>query len=176
MESDLFLAFGSNIDNRLNYIAEAFTKLIELGLPLLEVSSVYTTQPYGNTEQDDFLNCVGKFRYSGDVRLLIRDIKFIENAVGRVQRFRWSPREIDIDILLHGKTVLQTVELTVPHSDIINRKFVLVPLLEIDRELKDPRDGTHFSDHLERLGQANWPKPFLKARRFRELIDREVKK
>ncbi|HDP76821.1 MAG TPA: 2-amino-4-hydroxy-6-hydroxymethyldihydropteridine diphosphokinase [Mesotoga infera] len=176
MESDLFLSFGSNVGDRLNYIVGAFKRLLEIGLSLSEVSSLYSTRPYGNTEQEEFLNCVGKFRHSGDPELFLRELKSVERAVGRVERFRWGPREIDIDILLFGDTILTTKELKIPHNDIIKRKFVLVPLLEIESEIRDPRDGVLFSDHLKRLGRDDWPRIFIKANSFRRLIEREVKK
>ncbi|WP_292598465.1 2-amino-4-hydroxy-6-hydroxymethyldihydropteridine diphosphokinase [Mesotoga sp. UBA6090] len=176
MESDLFLAFGSNIGDRLRYIIEAFKRLTEMELFPSEVSSLYYTKPYGNTEQEEFLNCVGKFRHTGDPEILLREIKTVEKSVGRVERFRWGPREIDIDIILFGETVLTTKELTIPHNDIIKRKFVLVPLLEIESEIRDPRNGVLFSNHLERLGHENWPKIYMKANSFRTLIEREVKK
>jgi 2-amino-4-hydroxy-6-hydroxymethyldihydropteridine diphosphokinase len=176
VESDLFLSFGSNIGNRVSYIVEAFKRLIEMGLFLSKVSSLYSTQPYGNTEQEEFLNCVGKFRHTGDPELFLRQIKSVERAVGRVERFKWGPREIDIDILLFGDTVLTTKELTIPHNDMIKRKFVLIPLLEIESEIRNPRDGVLFSDQLKRLDKDDWPRIYIKANSFRRLIEREVKK
>jgi 2-amino-4-hydroxy-6-hydroxymethyldihydropteridine diphosphokinase len=72
--------------------------------------------------------------------------------------------------------ILTTEKLSIPHKDIIRRKFVLVPLLEIDEELRDPRDNSLFSDHLESLGKEGWPELFLEARLFEKLIELEVKR
>ncbi|RLL92684.1 2-amino-4-hydroxy-6-hydroxymethyldihydropteridine pyrophosphokinase [Mesotoga sp. HF07.pep.5.2.highcov] len=176
MTKDLFLGFGSNMGERLNLIIKAFTMLIEREITLQSVSSLYLTEPLGNIEQNEFLNCVGKFEFKGDPHFLLEEIKAIERSIGRVERFRWGPREIDIDILLFGEMILTTEKLSIPHKDIIRRKFVLVPLLEIDEELRDPRDNSLFSDHLESLGKEGWPELFLEARLFEKLIELEVKR
>ncbi|MBN2220047.1 MAG: 2-amino-4-hydroxy-6-hydroxymethyldihydropteridine diphosphokinase [Kosmotogaceae bacterium] len=176
MTKDLFLGFGSNMGERMNLIIKAFSMLIERGLTLQTVSSLYLTEPYGSIEQNEFLNCVGKFEFKGDPHFLLEEIKAIEKSIGRVERLRWGPREIDIDILLFGEMILTTDKLSIPHKDIIRRKFVLVPLLEIDKELRDPRDGLLFSDHLERLDKEGWPELFLGAGSFGRLIELEVKR
>ena len=88
---------------------------------------------------------------------------------------RWGPRTIDIDILLYGEEIIESNTLTIPHGDIINRAFVLVPLLEIDSGIVDPRSGRPYSEFLDRLDRSEWPKIYMKADDFARAAGLEVK-
>ena len=104
-------------------------------------SHVYETQPWGNTEQESFLNQVVMANTTFDPRELLEKIGKIERELGRERRKdqdKWGPRTIDIDILFYGKRVIRDKGLEIPHPELHKRAFVLVPLLEIAPDLEHP--------------------------------------
>ena len=104
-------------------------------------SHVYETQPWGNTEQESFLNQVVMANTTFDPRELLDKIGKIERELGRERRKdqdKWGPRTIDIDILFYGKRVIRDKGLEIPHPELHKRAFVLVPLLEIAPDLEHP--------------------------------------
>ncbi len=102
------------------------------------VSSIYETSPYGDIVQSEFFNAVFKINTRLEVKELFRLLKSIELQVGRTETSKWGPREIDLDILFFNDLVYSDDELTIPHKDLLNRDFVLVPLNEIAPELIHP--------------------------------------
>ncbi|HOI63631.1 MAG TPA: 2-amino-4-hydroxy-6-hydroxymethyldihydropteridine diphosphokinase [Mesotoga sp.] len=175
MENEIYLGFGSNLGDRLENLKMAFAGLKERGVVCEKMSTVFLTSPYGGVEQPDFLNCVGKFSFCGSPQSLLRTISHVENSLGRVRSVRWGPRTIDIDILLFGEQIIESDTLTIPHGDIINRAFVLVPLLEIDGLIVDPRSGRPYSEFLDRLDRSEWPGIYMKAGDFARAAGLEVK-
>ncbi|HNR79221.1 MAG TPA: 2-amino-4-hydroxy-6-hydroxymethyldihydropteridine diphosphokinase [Mesotoga infera] len=175
MENEIYLGFGSNLGDRLENLKMAFDGLRECGAVCKKVSTVFLSSPYGGVEQPDFLNCVGKFFFWGSPYSLLDAIFQIEDSLGRVRSMRWGPRTIDIDILLYGEEIIESNTLTIPHGDIINRAFVLVPLLEIDSGIVDPRSGRPYSEFLDRLDRSEWPKIYMKADDFARAAGLEVK-
>lgn len=132
MREIVYLGIGSNRDNRLWYIFQSFrcfyqTQFIEL----LEISSIYETEPCGVLDQRDFLNVVIKVKTSFTPGRLLQCIKFIEKKVGRINRGFWASREIDIDILTYGSKKIQVPWLQIPHIELHKRRFVLTPFAEI---------------------------------------------
>jgi 2-amino-4-hydroxy-6-hydroxymethyldihydropteridine diphosphokinase len=117
------------------------------------VSSLYETEPVGEIlDQPDFLNAAVRIRTSLEPEELLDVCKAIEAEHGRALGGpRHGPRLIDIDLLLLGEIELSTDRLTLPHPEITFRRFVLMPLLELDPELRLP-DGTELRDALDRLG------------------------
>jgi 2-amino-4-hydroxy-6-hydroxymethyldihydropteridine diphosphokinase len=105
---------------------------------VLSVSSTYETKPYGEVKQDDFFNSVIKISTYLEPKELFRFLKKVENEVGRKQSIKWGPREIDLDILFYNDLIYSDNELEIPHKDLINRDFVLVPLNEIAPDLIHP--------------------------------------
>jgi 2-amino-4-hydroxy-6-hydroxymethyldihydropteridine diphosphokinase len=99
---------------------------------VLAVSSLYETPPWGVTDQAEFYNCVVGVSTGLQPMALLRRLKAIEAKLGRKHRQRWGPREIDLDIVLLGKVQLSLPGLTIPHKHLAERKFVLVPLLELN--------------------------------------------
>jgi 2-amino-4-hydroxy-6-hydroxymethyldihydropteridine diphosphokinase len=95
------------------------------------VSSVYETEPVGFKDQAEFLNVVVELQTSLEPGKLFERTKQIERALGRHDNVRWRPREIDIDILLCDQLIVRSERLSVPHREMLKRKFVLVPLAEI---------------------------------------------
>lgn len=126
------LSLGSNIGNRLENLRKAVENLRETGLKALKVSSVYETEPLGFTEQNKFYNVVLSAEYPESANKFLNEIKKIENNLGRVRKFKNSPRTIDIDIITFNDQKIDNESLTIPHKECKNRKFVLIPLAEIE--------------------------------------------
>jgi 2-amino-4-hydroxy-6-hydroxymethyldihydropteridine diphosphokinase len=115
-------------------------------------SSVYETEPVGElTQQRDFYNAVVEVRTTLEPHRLLYECKRIEVELGREPGPRHGPRPIDIDLLLVGDATLADERLVLPHPELTRRRFVLVPLLELDPELALP-DGMRLADALAALG------------------------
>lgn len=126
------LSIGSNLGDRFSYLQNAVTSICQHPkISNVKVSSVYETKPVGGVEQDDFLNAVISLETELTPEELLKFAQQLENEAERVREVRWGPRTLDVDILVHGKEVLNSVELTLPHPRIAERSFVLVPWFEI---------------------------------------------
>ena len=134
----VFLGIGSNIGDRTGNIIRAIEELRKLG-SVEKISTVYESPPWGVKEQPPFLNCVVKLATPIEPKGLLSEVKKIERKIGRKERFRWGPREIDIDILLVEDSIIEEKDLTVPHPFLDQRDFFIVPLLEIEPQVLDPR-------------------------------------
>lgn len=130
-----YLSLGSNLGDRLGYLAEAVRRLEVPGTRLLRVSSLYETAPQGMVEQPAFINLCVEIETSRDPLSLLDQLQEVEQALGRVRIERWGPRIIDIDLLLYGAEHLKTDELEIPHPRMAVRAFVLIPLLELVPDL-----------------------------------------
>jgi 2-amino-4-hydroxy-6-hydroxymethyldihydropteridine diphosphokinase len=119
------------------------------------VSSLYETEPVGEiTDQPDFLNAAVRVRTALEPEALLDLSKAIEAEHGRVFGGpRHGPRPIDIDLLLLGEIEMSTPRLTLPHPEVTSRRFVLLPLLELDPAIRLP-DGTSLQAALEALGEG----------------------
>jgi 2-amino-4-hydroxy-6-hydroxymethyldihydropteridine diphosphokinase len=147
-----YLGLGSNIGERRAHLARAVAELPRHAIDVLASSSVYETEPVGLVlEQRAFFNaCVLVQTERGPERLLDA-CKEVERAVGRTQSgVRHGPRVIDIDLLLLGEIEYSSERLTLPHPEILERRFVLVPLLELEPDLMLP-DGSRAADALAAL-------------------------
>jgi 2-amino-4-hydroxy-6-hydroxymethyldihydropteridine diphosphokinase len=139
---EAYLGLGANLGDRgaaLNGAAAAIAKIP--GVRLLDVSPVYETEPIGAVEQPPFLNAVVAVETTLAPADLLPLLREIETALGRRERERWGPREIDIDILLYDGLVYSDEAVTVPHPEMERRRFVLVPLREIAPDLVHPVNG-----------------------------------
>lgn len=134
----VYLALGSNVGNSQDYIARA-TKLLGDQLSGLRSAPIYTSKPVGYTEQADFYNTVLEGETNLTPTELLDFTQSVEQRVGRIRRFRWGPREIDIDIILYGEKVVDEPDLHIPHQRFAERDFVLKPLLDLNPSLVDPR-------------------------------------
>ena len=145
-----YLGLGSNISDRVGMIARAVTCLGSQGdIVLRRVSHMYLTKPWGNIDQDDFVNAVAAIETHLEPSQLLAKVKTIEGELGRRPTPRWGPREIDIDILLYGDRIVREDGLTIPHPYICERTFVLVPLVEIAPGVVHPQTGLKLSSYLE---------------------------
>ena len=139
-----WLGLGSNQQQPMDQLTEAISRLAETkGIGILRTSSFYRTPPWGDEQQDDFINAVVQIETSLEPFSLLGELKTIENLMGRKRSGRrWGPRLIDIDLLLYGDQQLHMDELEVPHSRMHERAFVLIPLAELDPELDIPGRGS----------------------------------
>ena len=136
-----YLGLGSNLGDRNASLREAIVRLRDSeGLTVVATSSIYETAPWGYTDQPDFLNCVVEIETRLTPVSLLERIQEIEQEVGRTPSWRYGPRLIDVDILLYGDLCLQLTnsELTIPHPRMDQRAFVLIPLVEIARDVVHP--------------------------------------
>jgi 2-amino-4-hydroxy-6-hydroxymethyldihydropteridine diphosphokinase len=134
---EIGLGLGSNIGDRPANIARALHLLEEgAAIQLTAVSSIYKTAPWGYLAQPPFANACVLARTRLDPAALLAAVKKVETDMGRKESIRWGPRLIDIDILFYGDAPLSTPELVLPHKELFNRAFVLVPLAEIAPRLK----------------------------------------
>jgi 2-amino-4-hydroxy-6-hydroxymethyldihydropteridine diphosphokinase len=142
-----YLGLGSNVGDSLANLRAAAQLL-----PVTARSSVYLTEPQGDVlDQPDFLNAAVQIETDLGPEPLLQLVKGVEAELGRnFGQVRHGPRVIDIDLLLLGDISLSTDRLTLPHRDVLVRRFVLVPLLELDPALALP-DGRRLSDALARL-------------------------
>ena len=127
---NIFLSLGSNIGDKKLNITNALSELSEYVI-IKKVSSLYESDPLLFEDQDNFYNLVIEIEYEETALDLLNIIKNIENKLGRQSTFRYGPRIIDIDILFFNNQVIQEENLTVPHYDWHNRKFVVEPLSEL---------------------------------------------
>jgi 2-amino-4-hydroxy-6-hydroxymethyldihydropteridine diphosphokinase len=132
-----YVGLGSNVGDRRAHILEAVRRLSTTrGVHVEAVSSLYESDPWGDTEQDAFLNAAARLRTPLPPLALLAKVKRIEVEIGRQPRRHWGPREIDIDLLLAGDLQVSLPELTIPHPLLAERPFVLVPLAELDATLR----------------------------------------
>ena len=148
-----YLGLGSNVGDRESHLRGAIEDLRGHGVEVEAVSSLYETEPVGEIlDQPDFLNAAVRIRTSLEPEELLDVCKAIEAEHGRAFGGpRHGPRPIDIDLLLLGEVELSTDRLTLPHPEVTSRRFVLLPLLELDPELRLP-DGSELQASLGSLG------------------------
>ena len=148
-----YLGLGSNVGDRRAQLAAAVAALPAHGVRVLASSSTYETEPVGEIlDQPDFLNAAVRIRTDLDPEALLDACKRVEAERGRsFDAPRHSPRPLDVDLLLLGDLELSTDRLTLPHREVTTRRFVLIPLLELDPELTLP-DGARLDAVLAALG------------------------
>jgi 2-amino-4-hydroxy-6-hydroxymethyldihydropteridine diphosphokinase len=142
-----YLGLGSNVGDPAAHLRAALDLLEAEGVEIDAVSSAYVTEPVGEIlDQPDFLNAAVRIRTDLEPEALLDACKRVEAARGRsFDAPRHSPRALDVDLLLLGDLEVSTDRLTLPHREVTTRRFVLVPLLELDPELVLP-DGTRLAD------------------------------
>ena len=147
-----FLGLGSNVGDRRAHLHAAVVALGQAGVEVLASSSTYDTEPVGEVlDQPTFLNACLEIRTSLEPEELLDVCKAVERQVGReAGGIRHGPRVIDVDLLLLDDQVHRSDRLSLPHREVSSRRFVLVPLLELDPDLTLP-DGTRLADALAGL-------------------------
>jgi 2-amino-4-hydroxy-6-hydroxymethyldihydropteridine diphosphokinase len=152
-----YLGLGSNVGDRAAHLRAAVVMLARRGVEVVAASSVYETEPVGEVlDQPDFLNAAVRVRTALEPEPLLDVCKAVEAERGRAPDApRHSARPLDVDLLLLGDLELSSERLTLPHPEVTSRRFVLVPLLELDPELALP-DGTRLAGALDALGTGQW--------------------
>ncbi|NIL93396.1 MAG: 2-amino-4-hydroxy-6-hydroxymethyldihydropteridine diphosphokinase [Woeseiaceae bacterium] len=140
--TSVFVGIGSNMENPRVQVQRAVRALGGIReTQVSAVSSLYLSAPFGPVEQPDFVNAVARLTSFLDPRQIFGHLQAIEKSLGRVRNERWGPRVIDLDLLVHGMTVMHEDDLTVPHPGIAERNFVLLPLQELAPDLEIPGLG-----------------------------------
>ena len=137
----VYLGLGSNIGNREVNLREALERLDAAEIRVVRRSSLYETEPLELLDQPPFLNAAVEVKTDLFPLQLLARIRDIEREMGRRRVTPKGPRNIDIDILFYGRSVIQTAELETPHPRIAQRRFVLEPLAEIAPEFRHPVSG-----------------------------------
>jgi 2-amino-4-hydroxy-6-hydroxymethyldihydropteridine diphosphokinase len=152
-----YLGLGSNIGDRRAHLQAAVAALPAHGVDVLASSSVYETEPVGEVlDQAPFLNAAVRIETALAPEAVLDAAKAVERELGRKAGGpRHGPRPIDVDLLLLGDAPYRSERLTLPHPEVTRRRFVLVPLLELDPDLRGP-DGTVLADALASLPEAGW--------------------
>lgn len=148
----VYIGMGSNMGDRESCLQEAVRALREH--PLIEVkkcSSVIETPAYGGVEQGDFLNGALEIETLLGPWELLEELHRLEARAGRVRTVRWGPRTLDLDILFYDKMCIETEDLVIPHPDLENREFVLIPLKEIAPWLRHPAHNKTVTGLLDEL-------------------------
>ena len=142
----IYVALGSNVGDRLQYLIRALQEIKSIA-EVKAVSTVYESKAWGYTNQENFLNLVAKVETRLEPHTFLLNLRRIERIVGRKERFKWGPREIDIDILLWGDKVINSKMLWIPHPYLTERDFFLYPLLELDEDLLHPVSGRPLKEY-----------------------------
>ena len=154
--SRIFIGLGSNLGDRAKYLRRALSELENLHQTTIKkYSSVYETEPVGVKDQPKFLNMVAELDSKLRPDDLVREMKEIEHRVGRTFHEHWGSREIDLDLLYYGGEMLNETALQVPHPEISNRRFVLLPLKEIAAEFQDPLRHLSIEELLQRCSDTS---------------------
>ncbi len=159
------LGLGSNVGERREQLQRAVDALDAAGVYVLACSSAYDTDPVGEVlDQPSFLNACIRVRTTLAPLQLLDLVKRLERELGREDESRrHGPRAIDIDILLLGERQLHDARMTLPHEQLLSRRFVLIPALELDFDMRTP-DGRRLSDALAAMSPAEgvrWAGPPL---------------
>ena len=136
--SEAYVALGSNLGDREENLRNALVHLSANDVHVVKVSTFIETEPYGVTDQPGFVNAVCQVETELAPLELLRLLLGIEQEMGRVRLRRWGERNIDLDLLLYEDACVVSEELTLPHPDMQNRDFVLLPLAEIAGEVVHP--------------------------------------
>lgn len=150
----VYIALGSNVgigdqqfDKAISLLEKKLTDIVE--------TRRYSSKAVGVTDQPDFLNSVIQAKTSLNPHELLALTQATEQSVGRIHRFRWGPREIDIDIIFYNDEIIDTPELTIPHPRFAERDFVLKPLCDLNPDIIDPRSHKTIAELYSQLSAEN---------------------
>jgi 2-amino-4-hydroxy-6-hydroxymethyldihydropteridine diphosphokinase len=157
-----YIGLGSNLGDRGQYLLQAIDLLgRHPGIDISRQSSIYETEPVGYVDQGAFLNMAVEVKTVLPAEQLLFVMLDIERQLGRTRDIRWGPRTIDLDLLMYGQTERNSDGLQLPHPRMLERAFVLIPLIEV-MSLRDQTMAEWLTEHLEKLdrkeGVSLWKK------------------
>lgn len=139
INQSVYLLLGSNIGDRKKNLSDALWAIETKAGVIRGRSSVYETAAWGNVNQGAFYNQAVRITTFLDPHTLLTQLQLIEKSMGRERKEKWGQRIIDIDILLYGDQIIDTADLKIPHPELQNRRFALIPMSEIADDLIHPR-------------------------------------
>ena len=145
------LGLGSNLGDRKEYLSMAYNQLRSEALREFRASSIYESEPLLKMPQPKYFNMVVCGLTVLSPSEMLKKCQQIEISLGRIRRERWGSREIDIDIISYGSRRIDNDDLVIPHPEIENRSFVLMPMLELSPEWLHPETGITIKELWE-----NW--------------------
>jgi len=158
-----YLGFGTNLGDRKKNLDRAIISLDSRpDLTILRTSGIYETEPWGMTDQPNFLNMVAEIATSISFGELLERVKKLEQDMGREDGPRFGPRLIDVDILMLEDQVVNQPDLQIPHASLHLRAFVLVPLTELAPDLVHPVLGETIAQLASRVNGLDGVKPLVK--------------
>ncbi len=144
----IYLLLGSNVGNRAYYLDHTVQLLSDF-MKITNISQIYETEAWGDRSQDSYLNMAVEASIDSSAVDLHKITRNIEKKLGRIDKGNYLPRTIDIDILFFGDEIIDTKKLIIPHPRIQMRKFVLIPLCELNRQIMHPIFDRTVSELLE---------------------------
>ena len=145
----IYLLLGGNIGDRIATLQQAQALInVHIG-NILKPSELYETAAWGVENQPNFINQVISVETTRSPEEVLKQIHFIEKALGRTRHQKWHARTIDIDILFYNREIINTKDLTIPHPFIQERRFTLVPLQEIAPDFIHPTLNVTITELLE---------------------------
>lgn len=141
MPTTAYILAGGNLGDREAYLQQALSLLEARVGRCLGQSKVYETTPWGVEGQPNYLNQVWTFESTLDAEALLHELQAVELALGRERSIRWAARTIDLDLLYFGELVCDTPQLTLPHPRLHQRRFTLIPLVELCPDFVHPVFG-----------------------------------
>lgn len=152
MKVESYIAIGSNIGDREGYLLQSVKKIHQHPkIEVVDISSIYETEPIGYTEQDKFLNMVIRIKTDLSAFELLNVLQNTENHFNRKRIVRWGPRTLDLDILLYNHENIVSEQLMVPHPRMHERSFVLIPLYELNKNIHITDKGESLSSIIDQL-------------------------
>ena len=149
----VLVALGSNLGDRRAHLEQALGRLAAVpGVRSVQAGDVFETAPVGGPPQGPYLNACALLETSLAPHAVLAALRAVEAVASRVRHERWGPRTLDLDLLLHGDTLQEDSDLTVPHPRMLERAFVLVPAAELAPGLVHPGVGRTLSDLARELG------------------------
>ena len=143
----MYIGAGTNLGDRRANLAGALRELSRVS-DVAAISSVYETEPVGDPDQPPFWNLAVRLRTMLEPHALLTELQAMEHRLGRRPTHRFGPRVIDLDVLLYADREIATSRLEIPHPRLMERAFVLLPLSELDPELRHPVTGARIADRL----------------------------
>lgn len=129
-----YIGMGSNLGDSQKILSDAIVQLQQLGT--VRTSKLYQSPPMGPQDQPNYLNAVAELKTELDAHALLDELQRIEQESGRVRLRHWGERTLDLDLLIYGTEQIKTERLTVPHPGVMERDFVVIPLLDLDQSIQ----------------------------------------